>query len=90
VPRGRDGSFEPDLVTKGQARIDGVDDRKIGLAVAGLSARDIRANPKDLHGLRVSHDLNSPVTDAVRDEVREWQHRALDRMHPIVIFDAQG
>jgi hypothetical protein len=24
----------------------------------------------------------------VLDEVREWQHRALDRMYPIVIFDA--
>ena len=30
----------------------------------------------------------SRVTDAVLDEVREWQHRALDRMYPIVIFDA--
>jgi len=26
--------------------------------------------------------------DAVLDEVREWQSRALDRMYPIVIFDA--
>ena len=25
---------------------------------------------------------------SVLDEVREWQHRALDLMYPIVIFDA--
>ena len=38
--------------------------------------------------MRVSPDLISRVTDAVLDEVREWQHRALDRIYLIVIFDA--
>ena len=38
--------------------------------------------------LKVSPDLISRVTDAVLDEVREWQSRVLDRMYPIVIFDA--
>ncbi len=41
-----------------------------------------------LYGLKVSPDLISRVTDAVLDEVREWQSRALERMYPIVIFDA--
>ena len=27
VPRDRDGSFEPELVKKGQTRIDGIDDK---------------------------------------------------------------
>mgnify|MGYP006184660353 FL=1 len=88
VPRDRAGSFEPELVKKGQTRIDGVDDKIIGLYAAGLSVRDIQAHLEDLYGLRVSPDLVSRVTDAVLDEVREWQHRALDRMYPIVIFDA--
>ena len=88
VPRDRAGSFEPELVKKGQTRIDGVDDKIIGLYAAGLSVRDIRAHLEELYGLRVSPDLISRVTDAVLDEVREWQHRALDRMYPIVIFDA--
>lgn len=86
--RDRAGSFEPELVKKGQTRIDGVDDKIIGLYAAGLSVRDIQAHLEDLYGLRVSADLISRVTDAVLDEVREWQHRALDRMYPIVIFDA--
>ncbi len=88
VPRDRDGSFEPELVKKGQTRIDGVDDKIIGLYAAGLSVRDIQAHLEELYGLRVSPDLISRVTDAVLGEVREWQHRALDRMYPIVIFDA--
>ena len=36
----------------------------------------------------MSPGLVSRVTDAVLDEVREWQGRALDQMHPIVVFDA--
>ena len=88
VPRDRDSSFEPELVKKGQTRIDGMDDKIIGLYAAGLTVRDIQAHLLDLYGLKVSPDLISRVTDAVLDEVREWQSRALDRMYPIVIFDA--
>ena len=88
VPRDRDGSFEPELVRKGQTRIDGIDDKIIGLYAHGLSVRDIRAHLEELYGLKVSPDLISRVTDAVLDEVREWQSRALERMYPIVIFDA--
>ncbi|MEZ5725627.1 MAG: transposase [Paracoccaceae bacterium] len=37
----------------------------------------------------MSPDLISRVTDAVLDEVREWREpRTLDRMYPIVLFDA--
>lgn len=60
----------------------------IGLYADGLTVRDIRAHLEDVYGLKVSSDLISRVTDAVLDEVREWQSRALDRMYPIVIFDA--
>ena len=88
VPRDRDGSFEPELVKKGQTRIDGIDDKIIGLYAHGLTVRDIQAHLEDLYGLKVSPDLISRVTDAVLGEVREWQGRALERMYPIVIFDA--
>src|SRR5210317_2152711 len=88
VPRDRDGSFEPELVKKGQTRIDGIDDKIIGLYAHGLTVRDIRAHLEELYGLKVSPDLISRVTDAVLDEVRDWQSRALERMYPIVIFDA--
>ena len=88
VPRDRDASFEPALVRKGQTRIDGMDDKIIGLYAHGLTVRDICAQLEELYGLKVSPDLISRVTDAVLDEVREWQTRALERMYPIVIFDA--
>lgn len=88
VPRDRDGSFEPELVKKGQTRIDGMDDKIVGLYAAGLSVRDIRGHLEEIYGLKVSADLISRVTDDVLDEVRDWQSRALERMYPIVIFDA--
>lgn len=92
IPRDREGGLAPELVKKGQTRIDGMDDKIVGLYAAGLSVRDIRAHLEEVYGLKVSADLISRVTDAVLDEVldevREWQGRALDRMYPIVIFDA--
>lgn len=67
--------------------------RSSGFIAAGLTVRDIRAHLEDVYGLQVSPDLPlgqriSRATDAVLDEVREWQSRALGRMYPIVIFDA--
>lgn len=51
IPRDRNGSFEPVLIQKGQTRIDGMDDKIIGLYTAGLSTRDIRAHLEEVYGL---------------------------------------
>jgi transposase-like protein len=40
VPRDRDGRYEPELIRKGQTRIDGMDDKIIGLYAARLTVRD--------------------------------------------------
>jgi len=86
--RAMDGSFEPELIQKGQTRIDGMDDKIIALYAAGLSTRDIRAHLEEVYGLKVSADLISRVTDAVLEEVSDWQNRALEPMYPIVFLDA--
>ena len=88
VLRDRDGSFEPELIRKGQTRIDGMDDKIIGLYAAGLSTRDIRGHLEEMYGLKVSADLISRVTDAVLEDVSDWQNRALEPMYPIVFLDA--
>ena len=51
-------------------------------------SRDIRAHLEEICGLRVSADLVSRVTDAVLNEVSDWQSRALEPMYPIVFLDA--
>jgi putative transposase len=88
VPRDREASFEPQIVRKGQTRIDGFDDKIISLYARGMSVREIQGHLKDLYGVEVSPDLVSRVTDAILDEVRAWQNRALDSVYPVVIFDA--
>src|SRR4051812_47719263 len=42
----------------------------------------------ELYGVAVSPDLISRVTDAVLEEVGEWQNRPLDPVCPVVFFDA--
>lgn len=88
VPRDRAGTFEPQLVPKGERRLDGFDARIINLYARGLTVREIQGHLKDLYGVEVSPDLISRVTDAVLEEVGEWQGRPLDACYPIVFFDA--
>src|SRR5216110_1030204 len=73
TPRDRKGSFEPQLVRKGQRRFEGFDDKILALSSRGLSTRDIERHLADLYGVNVGRDLVSRVTDAVVDDVREWQ-----------------
>jgi putative transposase len=88
VPRDRTGSFEPQLVPKGQTRLDGFDGKIISLYARGLTVREIQGHLQELYGVEVSPDLISRVTDAVLEEVREWQSRPLDPVYPVVFFDA--
>ena len=62
VPRDRNGSFEPQIVAKGQTRLDGFDERIISLYARGLSVREIQAHLQELYGVEVSPDLISRVT----------------------------
>jgi putative transposase len=88
IPRDRSGTFEPKLIPRGVTRLDGFDSKIISLYARGLSVREIQAHLKDMYGTEVSPDLISRVTDAVLEEVREWQARPLDAIYPIVFFDA--
>jgi transposase-like protein len=88
VPRDRGGSFEPQIVRKGQTRLDGFNDRIIALYARGMTTRDIRAHLREMYDVDVSPDLISRVTDAVVEELVEWQARPLDRVFPVVFIDA--
>ena len=77
MPRDRAGSFEPLLIAKGQTRFDGFDDKILSLYARGMTVREIQGHLSELYGAEVSPDLISRVTDAVLDQVREWQSRPL-------------
>jgi len=88
VPRDRDGSFEPRIIRKGQTRLDGFNDRIIALYARGMTTRDIRAHLREMYDVDVSPDLISRVTDAVTEELAEWQSRPLDQVYPVIFIDA--
>ncbi len=88
VPRDRENTFEPLLVKKHQRRLNGFDMRVLGLYARGMTVREIQGWLKEQYGAEVSPDLISSITDAVVDEIKEWQNRPLERMYPVVFFDA--
>ena len=88
VPRDRAGSFEPLLIAKGQTRFDGFDEKILSLYARGMTVREIQGHLAELYGTDVSPDLISRVTDAVLEEVRDWQNRPLDPVYPVVFLDA--
>jgi putative transposase len=52
-----------------------------------MTTRDIQAQIQDLYGVEISPTFISNITEAVMDEVRQWQNRPLDAIYPIVYLD---
>jgi transposase-like protein len=49
VPRDRTGSFEPQLVAKGQTRWHGFDDKILSLYARGLTTREIQGHLEEMY-----------------------------------------
>ena len=88
MPRDRNGSFEPEIVSKGQTRFTGFDDKIISMYSRGMTTREIEGHLKEMYGVEVSPTLISNVTEAVMEEVKTWQSRPLDEVYPILYMDA--
>lgn len=87
TPRDRDGSFEPKLVKKHQSRFTSMDDKILWLYAQGMSTREIVDAFDEWYGADISPTLVSRVTNAVIEQVTEWQSRPLDAIYPIVYLD---
>ena len=72
---------------RGQTRLEGFDDKILALYARGMTTRDIQAQLQELYGVEISPTLISNVTEAVMDEVRQWQTRPLEPLYPIVYVD---
>lgn len=88
TPRDRNGEFEPVLLPKRQRHFKGFDEKIISMYGMGMSTRDIAAHLQEMYAVEVSHELIANVTDAVLDEVKAWQMRALEAIYPILYLDA--
>ncbi len=54
----------------------------------GMSYRDIQGHLQEIYGIDVSPEFISNVTDKVIEMAREWQHRQLSQVYPVVFIDA--
>ncbi len=62
-----------------------MDDKTLSLYAKGMTTRENIATFKEIYDADVSSTLVSKVTDAVLEQVIEWQSRPLDEVYPIVL-----
>jgi transposase-like protein len=53
-----------------------------------MTVREIQGFLAEQYGTQVSPDFISSVTDEVMAEVTAWQQRPLERLYPVIFFDA--
>ena len=88
VPRDRNGEFDPKLIKKRQTRINSFDEKIISMYARGMTTRDIQSHIKEIYGADISPTMISGITDKVITVAEEWQSRPLEKIYPIVFFDA--
>lgn len=87
VPRDRDGTFEPVIVSKHQRDVSGIEDKVLAMYARGMSQRDIAQTIEDIYGFKISYEKISTITDLIVKDVKEWQARELKAMYAFVYVD---
>jgi putative transposase len=62
-------------------------DKILALYARGMTTRAMQAQVQERYGVEISPTLISNVTEAVMDEVRQWQTRPLEPMYPSSYVD---
>jgi putative transposase len=83
-------TFDPQLIAKYQRRSPGFDEKIVSMYGRGMSVRGIQGHLRDLYGVDVSADLVSAVTDAVLEEIAEWQNRPLEPLYALCSSTPSG
>lgn len=88
TPRDRNGDFEPLLIKKRQTKLGKLEDQIISMYGRGMTTREIQAHVEEIYGAEISPTHVSHITDRIINLVTEWQSRPLEKVYPIVFFDA--
>ena len=89
TPRDRAGTFDPQILPKGERKLPGdLDEKIIALYGAGLGYSDIQAHMAEMYGLSVGDALINSVTDQVIPAITAWQSRPLEQSYVVVWMDA--
>ena len=65
VPRDRNSTFEPLIISKHKKRVPLFNDQIISMYSYDMSCRDIQRHLQEVYGVSVSADLISHITEAV-------------------------
>jgi putative transposase len=88
-PRDRNSSFEPQTIAKRQRVVsEDIDNKIIGLYGLGLSYSDIQKHLKDMYDFEISDGTITAITDRIIPAIKEWQHRPLESVYPVMWLDA--
>ncbi len=88
MPRDRFGTFEPALVPKHSRTLGRFEDTIIALYSRGMSVRDICRFMEESYGVEIERDVVSRATDAILDDIKQWQTRPLEATYLAVWLDA--
>ena len=89
TPRDRNGTFEPELLSKRERQLSsGLDDQILALYAQGNSIEDVRRLLMKIYGVDISAGRISQITDSILPIIREWQERPLKAFYPILYLDA--
>jgi transposase-like protein len=88
VPRDRDGSFEPQVVAKGQKDVSGIEAKILSMYGKGMSTRDMQDIIQDIYGVDLSPETITRIIDRIQPRIEEWQVRELKKLYTFVYVDA--
>ena len=87
VPRDRNATFEPVIVPKHQRMSAKIEQAIITMYSRGMTVRDIEETIREMYGIDVSEGSISNITNAVLEDIKEWQQRPLDPVYFVVWMD---
>ena len=87
TPREGDGSFEPQLISKRQRDVSGIEDKVLAMYARGMSQRDISKTIEDIYGFSISHEMVSDITDVILPELEERRNRPLKKCYAFLFVD---
>jgi len=89
VPRDRKGEFAPKVLPVNKTKTTNLEKRIISMYAKGMTTTDISDHISELYlDDDVSATFISQVTAKILPLSKEWQARALDKVYPVVFFDA--
>lgn len=87
IPRDRNATFDPVIVPKYQRMSARIEQAIVTMYSRGMTVRDIEETIREMYGVEVSEGSISNITNAVLENVKEWQQRPLDPVYFVVWMD---